>query len=101
MSFDIYEDKSDIAHLLGHKSPYESFRIDTTPTRGYLVVQPGPKGLITKNYRLFRQQFANLDIIISILKKRSSGSLMRGLFTYNDPPKLLLERYSFLSEPPF
>jgi len=98
LSFDVYEDKPDISYLLGTKAFSESFPTEINPTRGYLVIQPGPKGLTTKNYRSFRNHFANLDVIFSILKKRSNGSLIRGIFTFNDPPKLLLGRYSLLAD---
>ena len=97
MSIDIYEDNSDISYLLGTKAFVDSFPADSEPTRGYLIIQPGPKGITTKNYSSFRDYFSNLDVSFSILKKRTKGSLIRGLFTFNDPPKLLLERYSLLS----
>jgi hypothetical protein len=99
VSVDIYDNKPRISDLLEQKQLYgSSFSVKKDATRGYMIIQPSNKGLSTKEYRNFRDIYSNLDVNISILEKRNNGSIIRGIFTYNELPKSLLERYENLSE---
>lgn len=99
VSIDIYDNKPKISSLLAQKKLYESsFSVKKDATRGFVVIQPGNKGISTKEYRNLRDRYANLDVNISILEKRNNGSIIRGIFTYNELPKSLLKRYEELSE---
>ncbi len=99
VSIDIYDNKPNISSLLGQKQLYDSsFSVKNSATRGFLVIQPGTKGLNTKIYKNLRDNYANLDVNISILKKRNKGSIIRGIFTFNELPKSLMQRYEDLSE---
>jgi len=99
VSIDIYDSKPKISSLLEQKQLYESsFSVKKDATRGFMVIQPSNKGISTKEYRYFRDKYANLDVIISILEKRNNGSIIRGIFTSNELPESLLKRYEELSE---
>lgn len=99
VSVDIYDNKPSISSLLEQKQLHgSSFSVKKDATRGFMIIQPCNKGLSTKEYRNFRAIYANLDVNISILGKRNNGSIIRGIFTFNELPKSLLERYENLSE---
>ncbi len=99
VSLDIYDNKPNISSLIGQKHLYDSsFSVKNNATRGFLVIQPGKNGLNTKTYKNLRDIYANLDVNISILEKRLTGAIIRGIFTFNELPKSLLNRYEELSE---
>ncbi len=98
LSFDIYDDKSELSHLFKNRKYAEGFTTKTSSTRGFLFIQPGLKGIVTSEYRIVREIYANQDVVFSILRKRSRGSLIRGIFTYNELPKTLLEKYQLFSD---
>ncbi|MHA1482712.1 MAG: hypothetical protein ACTSQC_04840 [Candidatus Heimdallarchaeaceae archaeon] len=99
VSFDIYDNKPKISSLLEQKQLYgSSFSVKNDATRGFIIIQPGKTGISTKEYRNLRDRYANLDVNISILENRNNGSIIRGIFTYNELPKSLLKRYEELSE---
>ncbi len=99
VSVDIYDNKPNISSLLEQKQLYgSSFSVKKDATRGFMIIQPSNKGLSTKEYRNFRDIYSNFDVNISILEKRNNGSIIRGIFTYNELPKSLLELYENLSE---
>lgn len=99
VSFDIYDNKPTISSLLKQKQLYESsFSVKKNATRGFMVIQASKAGINTKEYRNFRSNYANLDVTISMLEKRNNGAIIRGIFTYNEIPKSLLQRYEELSE---
>lgn len=99
VSFDIYDNKPTISSLLKQKQLYESsFSVKKDATRGFMIIQASKAGINTKEYRNFRSNYANLDVTISMLEKRNNGAIIRGIFTYNEIPKSLLQRYEELSE---
>ena len=95
-SFDIYDNNPGLSGLLDLEAFCYSFQTKQLATRGYVVVQPGPAGLNTKDYKRFRESFSNLDIILNIQENRQNGAIIRGIFTYNQLPKNLLESYENL-----
>ncbi|MCK4844591.1 MAG: hypothetical protein KAS95_02855 [Candidatus Heimdallarchaeota archaeon] len=98
LSYDIYDDKPSLSGLLKDLKQAESFNTKQQASRGFLIVQPGLKGLQTKEYRVMRNRFSKIDVVFSILEERGSGSLIRGVQTFNETPKILLERYAAFSD---
>jgi len=98
LSYEIYDNKPSLSGLLNNLKLAESFNTKQQAARGFLVIQPGPKGLQTKEYRLMRNRFSKIDVVFSILEERKRGSLIRGIQTFNETPKILLERYTAFSD---
>ncbi len=98
LSYEIYDDNPSLSGLLNNLKLAESFNTKQQAARGFFVVQPGPKRLQTKEYRLMRNRFSKMDIVFSILEERKRGSLIRGIQTFNETPKILLERFTAFSD---
>ena len=63
-----------------------------------MIIQPGPEGLSAGHYHEIRKRYANLDVIISIQKRRSNGAIIRGIFSYLAIPKQVLKKFEILSD---
>lgn len=98
LSYDIYDDKPSLSGLLNNLKLAESFNTKQQAARGFIAVQPGLKGLQTREYRVMRNRFSKIDVVFSILEERQRGSLIRGIQTFNETPKILLERYTAFSD---
>lgn len=96
-SVDIYDNNPILSNLVANNKYAWSFKSDKKSTRGFLVIQPGSQGLQTKDYKLIRKEYSNLDVIFSILPKRMKGAFIRGIFTYNLLPKEILEKFDLFS----
>ncbi|MCE7743174.1 MAG: hypothetical protein GOP50_12055 [Candidatus Heimdallarchaeota archaeon] len=97
-SLDIYDNKPDLSVLFKHGRKSTSYASKELPTRGYVVIQPGPEGLRTDAYQNIREYYGNSDIILSILNRRTNGAIVRGIFSYISTPKILTDRYSKLDK---
>jgi len=97
ISYDIYDNSTLLSHVLTDLSKAESFSSIEAPTRGFLLIQPSKNGLTISEYKKFRDMYSNKDVIISILKQRELGSIIRGFMTNIQIPKYILTRYSILS----
>jgi hypothetical protein len=85
ISLDIYDNKPNVSSLIGQKQLYESsFSDKKNPTRGYIIVQPSKNGISTRVYRELRENFANLDVTISLLENRENGAIIRGILSFNE-----------------
>ena len=84
--------------LLDNNKYAWNFITEHQSTRGFLVIQPGNQGLMTKEYQKIRRKYSNLDVMLSILPKRANGALIRGIFTSNMLPKQILGKYDIFSK---
>lgn len=98
LSLDVYENKPLLSGVLDQKGILESYEIKDKPTRGYIIIQPGSEGLSARDYHEIRKRYANLDVIISIQKRRSNGAIIRGIFSYLEIPKQVLKKFEILSD---
>ncbi|MHA1303784.1 MAG: hypothetical protein ACTSQE_07815 [Candidatus Heimdallarchaeaceae archaeon] len=98
LSYDVLDDTPTLSSLLNFSNSAVSFVSESTPTRGFIAFQPGPQGLSVKEYKAFRKAFSNVDVEFSIIKPRSTGSIIRGLLTSQELPSSLLDRYSVFSD---
>lgn len=98
LSLDIYDNKPNLSELLKQKKILETFESKDKSTRGYLIIQPGSEGLPTSVYHEIRKQYSNLDIVLSVQKRRENGAVVRGIFSYLDIPKQILNKFGILSE---
>ncbi|MHA2357783.1 MAG: hypothetical protein ACXABK_03310 [Candidatus Heimdallarchaeaceae archaeon] len=98
ISFDIYDNKPSLSKLF-EKQPFsESFIHESDPSRGFVVIQPGPNGLLTNEYKNIRKNYENKDVILSIMNNRENGAIIRGIFSFLELPELILDRYDSLSD---
>ncbi|MHA1198591.1 MAG: hypothetical protein ACTSQF_04490 [Candidatus Heimdallarchaeaceae archaeon] len=97
-SLDIYDNKPDLSVLFKHSRKSNSYSSKELPTRGFVIIQPGSEGLRTDAYQNIREYYGNSDVILSILKRRTNGALVRGIFSYISTPKSLTDRYSKLDK---
>ena len=97
-SVDVYDNNPVLSKLLDNNKQGWNYITEHQSTRGFLVIQPGNQGLVTKEYQKIRRKHSNLDIIFTILPKRTNGALIRGIFTSNILPKQILSRYDLLSK---
>jgi hypothetical protein len=97
-SVDVYDNNPILSKLLENSNFAWNFITEHQSTRGFLVIQPGNQGLMTKEYQKIRKIYSNLDVIFSILPKRTSGALIRGIFTSNMLPKQILSKYNLFSK---
>ena len=98
LSLDVYDNNPLLSSVLEQKGILESYEIKDKPTRGYMIIQPGPEGLSAGHYHEIRKRYANLDVIISIQKRRSNGAIIRGIFSYLAIPKQVLKKFEILSD---
>ena len=98
VSWEIYDNNPDLSELFKYEKQASSFSHKDIPTRGFMLIQPGPEGMKTEIYQKIREYYSNSDVILSILKRRASGAIIRGLFTNIATPKILTERYSKLNK---
>jgi hypothetical protein len=98
LSLDIYDNNPLLSGVINQKGILEAFDMKEKPTRGYMIIQPGPEGLTAEDYQEIRKQYVNLDVVLSIQKRRSNGALIRGIFSYLEIPKQVLNMYKILSE---
>lgn len=98
VSLDIYDNNPLLSGILEQKKMQEDFALLDKPTRGYILIQPGPEGLAAESYHQIRKHYSNLDVVLSIQKRRNHGAVIRGVLTYLNLPKQLLNRYTILSE---
>ncbi len=97
-SVDVYDNNPVLSKLLKNNKFAWNFISEHKFTRGFLVIQPGTQGLITKEYQRIRKKYSNLDVIFSIHPKRTNGALIRGIFTSNMLPKQILAKYDLYSK---
>jgi len=98
ISFDVYDNNPELSHFLAKIDEGDSFPLKTKATRGFFLIQPGPKGLTTASYRRIRESFSNSDVIFSFLQKRENGAILRGILTYNILPREVLKRLESLGK---
>jgi len=96
-SIDIYDNNPTLSNLIKDNKSAWSFITVQKPTRGFLAIQPSSQGLQTKDYQMIRKEFSNLDVIFSILPKRTNGAFIRGIFTYTLLPKQIMDRFDLFS----
>ncbi len=97
-SLDIYDNKPLLSEIVKQRKILESFEMKDKSTRGFIIIQPGPNGLPTSDFSKIREQYSNLDVIFSVQKRRENGAVVRGIFSYIDLPKQILNRFGILSE---
>ena len=98
LSLDVYDNNPLLSGVIDQKGILESYEIKDKPTRGYMIIQPGPEGLSVTEYHEIRKRYTNLDVIISIQKRRSNGAIIRGILSYFEIPKQVLKRFENLSD---
>ncbi len=98
ISFDVFDNNPELSHLLAKIDKADSFPLKTRATRGFFLIQPGPSGLTTANYRRIRESFSNSDVIFSFLQKRENGAILRGILAYNILPREVLKRLENLGK---
>lgn len=98
LSLDIYDNKPLLSKIMKQMKILESIELKEKPTRGYLIIQPGPEGLSVEDYHEMRKQHTNLDVILSIQKRRNNGAIVRGIFTFFNIPKQIMRKFEILSE---
>ncbi len=97
-SVDVYDNNPVLSKLIENNKLAWNFITEDQSTRGFLVIQPGNQGLITKEYQKIRRNYSNLDVMFSILPKRTNGALIRGIFTSNMLPNQILGKYDLFSK---
>jgi len=90
LSCDVYENNPYLGELVGRKG-ISSFNFEQLPVRGFVGIQPSPKGLLTMEYQKIRKFFANKDLFVSIYPERSQGSIIRGLLSFTPYPSSFLK----------
>ncbi|NPD87883.1 MAG: hypothetical protein HGN29_04120 [Asgard group archaeon] len=98
LSLDIYDNNPLLSGIIDQKGILESYDIKEKPTRGYIIIQSGPEGLSAEDYHEIRKRYTNLDVVFSIQKRRNNGAIIRGILSYLEIPKQVLNRYGILSE---
>jgi len=98
VSLDIYDNNPSLSKLFDKQPFSESFTLKSDPTRGFVVIQPGPNGLLTNEYKNIRKIYENKDVILSIMNNRTNGAIIRGVFSFLEIPEFVLDRYESFSD---
>ena len=94
--FDIYDDKPAISHVFEILNEDEKDVYLEKTVMGFIGIQPSAKGLMVEEYKNIRSFYANKDVIISVVKPRTKGAIIRGILLSEGVTKILLEQMTTL-----